>query len=50
MATDKKIEDKNLLYNINREAAKNNQPYHLIALINTNILQVMKDNLLIKSK
>ena len=26
MATDKKIEDKNLLYNINREAAKNISP------------------------
>ena len=39
MAIDDKMKDKKLIHDINSEAAKY-QPYHLVKLINMNILQV----------
>ena len=41
MAINKKIKDKNLQYNINREAY---QHYHQVKLINMNIIHAKKHN------
>ena len=49
MTTDDKIRNEKLKYNINREAAKY-QFYHLVKLINMNILQKEKHYFLIEDK
>ena len=49
MATDDKIKEEKLQYDINREAAKYHH-YHLEKSINMNILQVKKYHLLIKEE
>ena len=42
------VRDKKLQYDINREAAKKNQHYHLEKFTNVNILQAKKYQSLIK--
>ena len=47
MKIEDKIEDKKLQYNIIKKLQKNQQ-YHMVELINMNMLQVKKYHLLIK--